>query len=142
MRATLTPVVAALASVTVILSSAIPEAGGSDVAVSAPLALKVYHDDDFVGTPEEIYAKANARLASLGLEKRGELVAKNKNTYSTNPALHYMEGYVGDIIDHCSFTTIAGQLAGGQMFDTGRYNVILRGGQGLTTDCAYGPWKQ
>jgi hypothetical protein len=48
---------------------------------------EVYHDDDFVGTPEEIYAKANARLASFGLEKRGELVAKNKARYSAYPFL-------------------------------------------------------
>ncbi|PMD63035.1 uncharacterized protein K444DRAFT_627880 [Hyaloscypha bicolor E] len=153
MSVTLTHVVAALASVTVVLSSAIPEVGGSDVAVSGRFSLppppathadeaagsditagsefahfglssagtEVYHDDEFVGTPEEIYAKVNARLASLGLEKRG---------------------YVGNIIEHCSFTTIAGQLAGGQMFDTDRENVILRGGQGLATDCAYGPWKK
>ena len=39
MRATLTPVVAALASVAVILSSAIPEVGGSDVAVSGTFFL-------------------------------------------------------------------------------------------------------
>jgi hypothetical protein len=121
MSVTLTHVVAALASVTVVLSSAIPEVGGSDVAVSGRFSLppppathadeaagfditagsefahfglssagtEVYHDDEFVGAPEEIYAKVNARLASLGLEKRGELVAKNKVIlrFSTYPFL-------------------------------------------------------
>jgi hypothetical protein len=75
-------------------------------------------------------------------DKNTELTGPGQRTYPTNLALPYIQGYVGNIIDHCSFTTIAGQLAGGQMFDTGRYSAILRGGQGLATDCAYGPWKQ
>jgi hypothetical protein len=74
--------------------------------------------------------------------KNTELTGPGQRIYSINLALPYIQGYVGNIIDHCNFTTIAGRLAGGQMFDTDRHNVILRGGQGLATDCAYGPWKK
>jgi hypothetical protein len=51
-------------------------------------------------------------------DKNTELTGPGQSTYPTNLALPYIQGHVGNIIDHCSFTTIAGQLAGGQMFDT------------------------
>jgi len=103
---------------------------GNDVRLSLPSPLPF---------PSDL---ASSPLSKLEFRQEHRADGAWAEHLSTNPALHYMEGYVGNIIDHCSFTTIAGQLAGGQMFDTGRYNVILRGGQGLATDCAYGPWKQ
>ncbi|KAN0096044.1 hypothetical protein V8E51_014849 [Hyaloscypha variabilis] len=64
----------------------------------------------------------------------------NDNNYAINPALPYIQSYVGAIVGYCTTSdTVAGPLAGGQMFDTDGYNVILRGEGGLATDCDFSP---
>jgi hypothetical protein len=139
MRVTLTHVVAALASVTVVLSSAIPKVSGSNVAVSSTFSLlppptthtdevvgsditagsefanfglssastEVYHDDDFIGTPEEIYAKVYTCLASLGLVKGGEWVAKNKLRYSSYPFLSFPNETDGPLLPALISTSLS-----------------------------------
>jgi len=52
-----------------------------------------------------------------------------QNTYAINPALLYIATYLSDIADAC-YDPMFPLLLGGQMFDSDKYDVILRGNNG------------
>ena len=57
-----------------------------------------------------------------------------QNTYAINPALLYIATYLSDIADAC-YDPMFPLLLGGQMFDSDKYDVILRGNNGQVTSC-------
>lgn len=56
-----------------------------------------------------------------------------QNDYEINPASIYLATYVIDIYNSCR----VGSQAGGQEFDTDKYNIILRGTGGPPGNCDY-----
>jgi hypothetical protein len=81
MLVSFTHLVAILASVTLALSAGLPPVArtSSEITTSGSLSAPkanvavargedIYSDDDFIGTPEEIYIKVKARRDSLGLD--------------------------------------------------------------------------
>jgi hypothetical protein len=62
-----------------------------------------------------------------------DLTDVSQNGYSINPALPYLASYAQDIINDCQNNG----LAGGQEFDSDHYNIIVRGNNGLVTDCNF-----